>query len=409
MVSRVGGPAEVRARGGTSVSPSTLGILRDMPVLVVAGTTAAIDEALAVRLLPVLKAAVDFCAERGVAIVTGGTDAGVFHLLGLAVSSASSRPPMVVGVAPDALVAPDGQHAGEGQARVDPQLDVLVRIPGAQWGDETVPLSRMVGDISGAQPSALLLAGGGDVSRADLREHLAQGRPVIALGGTGRLADTLEGGVAEGDDDLRALVAAGDVASVPIDDVRAVRRHLRRTLGRRARPRMASRSGVLSVLPKPLFHPDKPPSPVPVARAGEFPMLHTRVAEAERLVYPAFAECDIRAKREQNRNRWYSFLAIVGALGTTVAGAAQVLLTSSVWPGVVVATLGGGTSVLTTMARRQGTLGNYLDARTRTERLRSLYFVHLARPPAPTLAGADTDTDDLEKRVKQIMSGPVSI
>ena len=284
-----------------------------------------------------------------------------------------------------------------------------MRIPGAQWGDETVPLSRLVGDISGAQPSALLLAGGGDVSRADLREHLAQGRPVIALGGTGRLADSLEGGVAEGDDDLRALVAAGDVASVPIDDVRAVRRHLRRTLGRRARPRMASRSGVLSVLPKPLFHPDKPPSPVPVARAGEFPTLHARVAEAERLVYPAFAECDMRAKREQNRNRWYSFLAIVGALGTTVAGAAQVLLTSSVWPGVVVATLGGGTSVLTTMARRQGTLGNYLDARTRAERLRSLYFVHLARPPAPTLAGADTDTDDLEKRVKQIMSGPVSI
>jgi hypothetical protein len=85
-----------------------------------------------------------------------------------------------------------------------------------------------------------------------------------------------------------------------------------------------------------------------------------------------------------------------------------VWLSSSVWPGVVVATLGGGTSVLTSMARRQGTLSNYLDARTRAERLRSLYFVHLARPLAPTLAGADLDTDDLEKRVKQIMSGPAS-
>jgi hypothetical protein len=214
--------------------------------------------------------------------------------------------------------------------------------------------------------------------------------------------------VAAGPDDVPALVAAGDVTSVPLDG-RALRRQLRRVLGRRARPRRSARSGVRVVLPKPLFRPALPPSPVPVTRAGEFPQLRTRVAEAERLVFPAFAECDMRARREQNRNRWYSLLAIVGALGTTAASAAQVWLASSVWPGVVVATLGGGTSVLTSMARRQGTLGNYLDARTRAERLRSLYFIHLARPPAPTRDGAELDADDLEKRVKQIMAGPVSV
>ncbi|HET8620021.1 MAG TPA: DUF4231 domain-containing protein [Acidimicrobiales bacterium] len=412
MVSRVGGPAEVRARGGASVSPSTLGVLTDMPVLVVAGTTAPIGDDLAVRLLPALKATVGFAAERGVALVTGGTDAGVFHLLGLALSSARARPPIVVGVAPDALVVGAGGSPGAGQAPVDPQLDVLVRVPGEAWGDETLPLSRLVADIAGAEPSALLLAGGGEVSRSDLREHLAQGRPVVALDGTGRLADSLAGDMTGGgdehDDDLRALVAAGEVTSVPLDDVRALHRHLRRMLGRRARPRPAATGGVRAVLPKPRFRPAKPPAPVPTARAAEFPLIQGRVAEAERLVYPAFAECDLRARKEQNRNRWYSLLAILGALGTTAASAAQVWLSSSVWPGVVVATLGGGTSVLTSVARRQGTLSNYLDARTRAERLRSLYFVHLARPPAPTVAGAHLDTDDLEKRVKQIMSGPAS-
>jgi len=408
MVSRVGGPAEVRARDGASLSPATLGVLQEMPVLVVAGTTRPIEDDLAVPLLPVLKDTVAFAAERGVAIVTGGTDAGVFHLLSLALSAAPSRPPIVVGVAPDALVAGQGETPGDGAAPVDPQLDVLVRVRGDEWGDETVPLSRLVADLAGTEPSALLLVGGGDVSRADLREHLAQGRPVIAIDGTGRLADSLAGEVAAGSDDVPALVAAGDVTSIPLD-VRALRRQLRRILGRRARPRRSARSGVRAVLPKPLFHPALPPSPVPVTRAGEFPHLQTRVAEAERLVFPAFAECDVRARREQNRNRWYSLLAIVGALGTTAASASQVWLVSSVWPGVVVATLGGGTSVLTSVARRQGTLGNYLDARTRAERLRSLYFIHLARPPAPTRAGAELDADDLEKRVKQIMSGPVSV
>ena len=117
------------------------------------------------------------------------------------------------------------------------------------------------------------------------------------------------------------------------------------------------------------------------ARAEEFPLLQGRVAEAERLVYPAFASATCQAD-EVNRNRWYSLGYPRGA-GTTAASAAQVWLSSSVWPRWLVATLGGGTSVLTSMARRQGTLSNYLDARTRAERLRSLYFVHLARPLAP--------------------------
>jgi SLOG in TRPM, prokaryote len=407
MVSRVGGPAEVRAQGGASVSPSTLGVLRTTPVLVVAGTTRTIENDLAVRLLPVLKATVAFAAERGVAIVTGGTDAGVFHLLGLALSAAPARPPIVVGVAPDALVAGPDDPVGEGGAPVDPQLDVLLRVPGERWGDETIPLSRLVADLAGAEPTALLLVGGGDVSRADLREHLAQGRPVIALDGTGRLADSLAGEVAAGADDLPALVAAGDVTSIPLDS-RAVQRQLRRVLGRRHRDPRAGGSGIRLVLPKLHFRPGPPDAPVPSTRASDFPLLHTRLSEAERLVYPAFAECDRRAKREQNRNRWFSLMAILGALGTTVAGAAQVLLADSVWPGVVVATLGGGTSALTTYARRQGTLATYLDARTRAERLRALYFIHLARPPAPTPAGAQSDAHDLERRVKQILSGPVS-
>jgi Protein of unknown function (DUF4231) len=133
------------------------------------------------------------------------------------------------------------------------------------------------------------------------------------------------------------------------------------------------------------------------------------VAEAERMIYPEYARWDITARREQNRHRWFSVLAIVGALLTTAFGAVQAWLADETWPGVAVATLGAATSVLTSMARRQGTLYNYMSARTRAERLKSLYFEHLGQPP-PTSdrAAADDEMFQLAKRVTQISSGALS-
>ena len=336
------------------------------------------------RLLPALKATVGFAAERGV--VTGGTDAGVFHLLGLALSSASPpahrrggrarRPGRSAGGSP-----------GAGQAPVDPQLDVLVRVPGEAWGDETLPLSRLVADIAGAEPSALLLAGGGEVSRSDLREHLAQGRPVVALDGTGRLADSLAGDMTGGgdehDDDLRALVAAGEVTSVPLDDVRALHRHLRRMLGRRARPRPAATGGVRAVLPKPMFRPAKPPAPVPTARAAGVPPHPGPGGRGGAARVPG-----LRRVRPAGPEGAEPQPLVLAAGHPGGAGDDRGQRRPGVAVVVGVARRGGGdprrgTSVLTSVARRQGTLSNYLDARTRAERLRSLYFVHLARPPRP--------------------------
>jgi hypothetical protein len=41
--------------------------------------------------------------------------------------------------------------------------------------------------------SVTILINGGDISRKDIELSIAHGRPVIALGGTGRLADELAG------------------------------------------------------------------------------------------------------------------------------------------------------------------------------------------------------------------------
>jgi hypothetical protein len=101
-------------------------------------------------------------------------------------------------------------------------------------------------------------------------------------------------------------------------------------------------------------------------------------------------------------------LAIGGGLLTTAFGALQAWLQTAPWPGVVVATLGAATSALTTVARRQGSLQNYLTARVRAERLRSLYFEYLASTPAADDAVRHERLRDLERQVVQLQSEPLA-
>jgi hypothetical protein len=128
------------------------------------------------------------------------------------------------------------------------------------------------------------------------------------------------------------------------------------------------------------------------------PRLSAAVARADALVYPALTECDIGAQREQNRTRWFQVLAILGALLTTVFGALEAWQHGVWWPGVVVATLGASTSALTTIARRQGSQDAYLQLRLRAERLRSLYFKHVAE--ALTAPAADESEDELSRALQ---------
>ena len=353
-------------------------------MLAVAGTTTPIDAALAEKLLPVLKVAVEVAAEQDAAIVTGGTDAGVLHLLGLALSSAPRRPRVVVGVAPDALLAPTGPDASavvtpeaaagaesapsseDEPARVDPQLTALVRVPGAAWGDETSALSEIVARIAGEQPAVALLAGGGDGSRAEVVEHLSRGRAVVVLAGSGRLADELAGPAAIDDVDLTALRATGDVHVARLDEsVATFGRDLEWLLARRRGRSLRDRAPLLFVMPKVRVDAGQPDSPLPARAPALFPALGPRIDDVEAVVMPAFGACDVEARQEQNRHRWFTLLAILGGLLTTTAGAAQAWLQSVAWPGIAVATLGAATSALITVSRRQDSLRRYLSARIR--------------------------------------------
>ena len=280
MVARVGGPAEVRARAARRSALDARRAHRH-PGARGGGHHRPIGDDLAVRLLPALKATVGFAAERGVALVTGGTDAGVFHLLGLALSSARFRPPIVVG-SPDDLgvVGPAARPAGQvlgrppaRRARAGPRGRLGRRDPAAVPAGGGHRRRRAVGPAAGG-------AAGGQPVR---REHLAQGRPVVALDGTGRLADSLSGDPTGGGRARRRPAGPGGRG-----------RGDERPAGRRAGRCAASCAGSSGAGPAPAPRPPAacgrccrsrgsgPPSRPRRCRtaAGEFPLLQGRMSEA---------------------------------------------------------------------------------------------------------------------------------
>jgi hypothetical protein len=163
------------------------------------------------------------------------------------------------------------------------------------------------------------------------------------------------------------------------------------------------------VFPKPRFRAAPSAPLLPEEACREFPLLADRIDEADRLVAPAFVECDQLALREQNRTRWFTVLAIAGGFLTTLFGAVQAWLQSALWPGVVVVTIGAATSAATTVARRQGSLQQYLAARLRAERLRSLYFEHIAHAACGDEENVEEAQHQLARRVAEIHYGKVSV
>jgi hypothetical protein len=64
-------------------------------------------------------------------------------------------------------------------------------VQGNHWGDETPTMLALADVLSAGSPSVALLAGGGAVARQEVMGDVRAGREVVALAGTGRLADEL--------------------------------------------------------------------------------------------------------------------------------------------------------------------------------------------------------------------------
>jgi TRPM family ion channel len=384
--------ADIRAR--------SLGVPRGRPVIALFSSGEPVETELGAKVLPLLRQVV---AGRDAVFITAGADVGVVHLLGVALEAVDGKLPPFVAVAPSGKVVTGEETPTAGELPLNPNHDVAVLVPGKNWGEETPALFRTVDAITGKRGRVTaLLIGGDNVARAQVTTHLSGDRPLVVVAGTGGLADEIAGGRLSEDDDLAVLVRSGTVVAVHLDEgAERVVAALDRTLG--AKP-----VAKLTVWPRLRY---RAPEPIPIIDPGfvvEYPLLADAIHEANRVIAPAFHECDEAAHRERNHARLLIVLAIAAGFGATAFGALQAWLGTQAWPGVLVAIAGALAAALVALSRRYEASEDDLSAAHRAESLRALYFDHLAAPLPATDADREARLRDLVTAVARHRHEPVT-
>ena len=158
--------------------------------------------------------------ELGLAVVDGGTDAGIMRLIGKARAALGGTFPLI-GVAPVGLVdLPDQPAPCDDSAPLEENHTHCLLIPGNQWGDESPWIAKVASRLAENSPSMAILINGGEVTWKDAQSNVAVERTVVVIDGSGRTADILADAIA-GDPvtDQRAqpLVESGFLTSLDLN------------------------------------------------------------------------------------------------------------------------------------------------------------------------------------------------
>lgn len=176
--------------------------------------------------------------ELGAIVVDGGTNAGVMRLIGQARSSLSATFPLV-GVSPMQLVHlshqpdPSLTHSAVATVALEPHHTHFVLVPGTAWGDESSWLAWIASALADGHPSIAVLVNGGKVSLVDVQWNIAEGRSVVVVAGSGRLADEIAAAMRNPKSRMREPIATVVQSeclelidlSVPINDIAIFLKH----------------------------------------------------------------------------------------------------------------------------------------------------------------------------------------
>lgn len=194
-----------------------LGLSDKLPTLVLVGGASGISEADMKRLQRLFVEDIAPTAqELGVAVVDGGTDAGIMRLIGQARTQIGATFPLIGVAAYGTVILPDAPPPSVEAAPLESNHTHFVLVPGCNWGDESPWLARLASVISDGCPSVTLVINGGEITLQDVSQSLQADRPVIALDGSGRTADKLAAALRGEPTDIRAekLTASGQVQAI---------------------------------------------------------------------------------------------------------------------------------------------------------------------------------------------------
>jgi len=249
-------------------------------IILVCGGADSLDASIKERLELVFnRGVVRAAADRGAALLDGGTQSGVMALLGKAVAEQEDRL-VLLGVSPSGKVyypgVPKGEH-GEHSAPLDPNHTHFVLADGNTWGSETATLFSLADALSKIGPEGVvearqglrervpaanalpaappverpaktapetlpvvtILAGGNPegIALKEVRQSVRRGWPVIVLEGSGGLADELACLLRERPADVRSadlleIIEEGNLQLYSISQPPAVlRQQILRQLG----------------------------------------------------------------------------------------------------------------------------------------------------------------------------------
>lgn len=172
-----------------------LGLDKSKALIVLLGGAKGLDDTndaeLKSRLVQLFTRGIARAATEGVTIIDGGTDSGVMAMMGQGVA-AQGRKARLLGVAPEGkAVYPEGpdRSAVADSAPLEPNHSYFVLVKSDAWGGESKMLAALAQEIGNGIPAVTILVGGGDISKQDLLYSVRQRWPIIAVQGSGNLAD----------------------------------------------------------------------------------------------------------------------------------------------------------------------------------------------------------------------------
>jgi hypothetical protein len=182
-------------RSALEEATSELGLKGRYPVIVLIGGE--IDEQQADETRLAIQTIAKVAESMKAVVICGGTDMGVMAEIGQIRARNGYKFPLV-GITPEELVTwPGGPRSskflwwGKQLWQLEPHYSHFILVPGSEFGDESPWIVDTATLLSKNQRSVTILINGGEVSRKDIQLSLENGRPVIALSRTGRLADEL--------------------------------------------------------------------------------------------------------------------------------------------------------------------------------------------------------------------------
>ncbi|RMF57976.1 MAG: hypothetical protein D6748_09965 [Calditrichaeota bacterium] len=187
-------------------------------VLLVFGGAGKMSADLFNKLAAVMEEIARVVQKLNTTVLDGGTDSGVMRLLGQALFEIGHTSPYI-GVLP-ALAKLD-EEGNIAESILEPHHSHFVLLDEDRWGDEVEMMEALATELAGENPSLAILINGGSIAYQEVLHSAQQGRVVLVLKGSGRLADEIATAVenVSMEERFRQLMETGNIRIVDMDSM----------------------------------------------------------------------------------------------------------------------------------------------------------------------------------------------